>query len=298
MRDPFRGSPESAEKSGSRRKGRRSPANPKIRINTQNGNPKVPDSSTSPSPANESSSAGSSSGSRSSYTSSLLSFASSSVSAISSAATFSAHAAANTIASAASLSPIPPPLRRDGKEVEEIQAQAVLEKENDRLEDIKEQDTRVSESEDLNIQQQEHSFIGKDEAVKDEAIGDAHSIQDVAFTSKDDIGKDTVDATGQNDAYQQDEDQASTSSPTNPSTSNLDLVKSADAIVVSAHSQGVPVTIMLLARLIQEGVIDPTQTRICIMAMAVYSLSLTPLGHNPRPVPGSPIQPDCQVHRV
>jgi predicted AAA+ superfamily ATPase len=50
---------------------------------------------------------------------------------------------------------------------------------------------------------------------------------------------------------------------------NLDKLAKADAIIIAAHSQGVPVTVLLIARLIQEGLIDMEKTRVCIIGMAV-----------------------------
>jgi hypothetical protein len=42
----------------------------------------------------------------------------------------------------------------------------------------------------------------------------------------------------------------------------------ADTIFVSTHSQGTPVSTMLLARLLREGYIDTSKQRVCMLAMA------------------------------
>jgi hypothetical protein len=57
-------------------------------------------------------------------------------------------------------------------------------------------------------------------------------------------------------------------------TTNLEKLTNSDAIIIAAHSQGVPVTVLLIARLIQEGVIDMEKKRVCIIGMAVRSLKL------------------------
>ncbi|KAL1917438.1 uncharacterized protein VTP21DRAFT_3831 [Calcarisporiella thermophila] len=50
-----------------------------------------------------------------------------------------------------------------------------------------------------------------------------------------------------------------------------DAIASADAILVVAHSQGTPVSAMLLSRLIQEGRIEPQRQAISMLAMAGIS---------------------------
>jgi hypothetical protein len=60
----------------------------------------------------------------------------------------------------------------------------------------------------------------------------------------------------------------------NAETSNRKKISTADAIIIAAHSQGVPVTVMLIARLIQEGVIDMEKSRVCIIGMAVCVMHL------------------------
>jgi hypothetical protein len=64
---------------------------------------------------------------------------------------------------------------------------------------------------------------------------------------------------------------------------NLEKITNSDAIIIAAHSQGVPVTVLLIARLIEEGVIDMEKKRVCIIGMAVRSLNLMK-GYQSRPV--------------
>lgn len=55
----------------------------------------------------------------------------------------------------------------------------------------------------------------------------------------------------------------------------IDTIRAADLIILACHSQGVPVTIMLLAKLFELGVISPT-TRVGVCAMAGVSLGPFP----------------------
>ncbi|KAJ3408851.1 hypothetical protein HDV05_004742 [Chytridiales sp. JEL 0842] len=51
----------------------------------------------------------------------------------------------------------------------------------------------------------------------------------------------------------------------------LTKLKEADLILVAAHSQGTPVSVMLFARLISEGLVDLERQKACILAMAGIS---------------------------
>lgn len=55
----------------------------------------------------------------------------------------------------------------------------------------------------------------------------------------------------------------------------IDTIRAADLIILACHSQGVPVSIMLLAKLIELGVISPS-TRVGVCAMAGVSLGPFP----------------------
>ncbi|KAJ3333590.1 hypothetical protein HDU76_006331 [Blyttiomyces sp. JEL0837] len=64
---------------------------------------------------------------------------------------------------------------------------------------------------------------------------------------------------------------------TRPDVDWLSKLKEADLILVSAHSQGTPVSIMLFARLIREGLVDLERQRACVLAMAGISHGPFPL---------------------
>ncbi|KAL2913608.1 hypothetical protein HK105_206910 [Polyrhizophydium stewartii] len=57
----------------------------------------------------------------------------------------------------------------------------------------------------------------------------------------------------------------------NPSRKWSSAVRDADLVLVSAHSQGTPVATMLVARLIENGLLDPRKQRTGILAMAGIS---------------------------
>ncbi|KAJ3217914.1 hypothetical protein HDU67_007065 [Dinochytrium kinnereticum] len=48
----------------------------------------------------------------------------------------------------------------------------------------------------------------------------------------------------------------------------VDKLKKADLVLVAAHSQGTPVSVILFSKLIAEGLVDPGRQRCCILAMA------------------------------
>ncbi|GBC08114.1 hypothetical protein RclHR1_07910003 [Rhizophagus clarus] len=50
-----------------------------------------------------------------------------------------------------------------------------------------------------------------------------------------------------------------------------EALSSADAVFVATHSQGTPVSTILLSRLIKEGLVHPKRQRICMLAMAGVS---------------------------
>lgn len=56
----------------------------------------------------------------------------------------------------------------------------------------------------------------------------------------------------------------------------IDKLRAADLIVVACHSQGVPVGVMLVAKLVELGIINSATTRIGICAMAGVSLGPFP----------------------
>ncbi|KAJ3124380.1 hypothetical protein HK100_011259, partial [Physocladia obscura] len=56
-----------------------------------------------------------------------------------------------------------------------------------------------------------------------------------------------------------------------PSTSYASTLAEADTIFIASHSQGSPVSVILIARLIREGLISPSRQRICILLMAGIS---------------------------
>ncbi|XJO75150.1 hypothetical protein BDV3_005869 [Batrachochytrium dendrobatidis] len=58
---------------------------------------------------------------------------------------------------------------------------------------------------------------------------------------------------------------------TDPAKKWIDAIRSADLVLVSAHSQGTPVATMLVARLIEQGILDPRKQRTGILAMAGIS---------------------------
>jgi hypothetical protein len=76
---------------------------------------------------------------------------------------------------------------------------------------------------------------------------------------------------------------------------NRDKLAKADAIIIAAHSQGVPVTVLLIARLVQEGVIDTEKTRVCVIGMAVCDLSYY-IGNYSRSVSQSEIKRRRKIH--
>ncbi|KAJ3206315.1 hypothetical protein HK099_000572 [Clydaea vesicula] len=51
----------------------------------------------------------------------------------------------------------------------------------------------------------------------------------------------------------------------------LQKLTQANIIFVAAHSQGTPVSVLLISKLLQEGLIDLTRTKVCLMAMAGVS---------------------------
>ena len=51
--------------------------------------------------------------------------------------------------------------------------------------------------------------------------------------------------------------------------SHIDYIREADFILVASHSQGVPVTIMLLAKLIEFGVVTNCKIAICAMGKSI-----------------------------
>ncbi|KAI8850855.1 hypothetical protein BC829DRAFT_466346 [Chytridium lagenaria] len=59
-----------------------------------------------------------------------------------------------------------------------------------------------------------------------------------------------------------------------PETGWLEKLRKADLVLVAAHSQGTPVSILLFARLIKEGIVDPGRQRCCVLAMAGISHGL------------------------
>ncbi|KAI9346549.1 hypothetical protein BDR26DRAFT_916496 [Obelidium mucronatum] len=56
-----------------------------------------------------------------------------------------------------------------------------------------------------------------------------------------------------------------------PETGYASILKDADTIMVAAHSQGSPVSVMLFARLVREGLINLDHQRVCILLMAGIS---------------------------
>ncbi|KAJ3031324.1 UNVERIFIED_CONTAM: hypothetical protein HDU68_005066 [Siphonaria sp. JEL0065] len=56
-----------------------------------------------------------------------------------------------------------------------------------------------------------------------------------------------------------------------PETGYAKILKNADTIMVAAHSQGSPVSILLVSRLIREGLIDLDRQKVCILLMAGIS---------------------------
>ncbi|KAJ1538893.1 hypothetical protein HK405_013407 [Cladochytrium tenue] len=51
----------------------------------------------------------------------------------------------------------------------------------------------------------------------------------------------------------------------------IDRLKDANLVLVAAHSQGTPVSTLLLDRLIKEAIVDPKRQRTCLLAMAGIS---------------------------
>lgn len=51
----------------------------------------------------------------------------------------------------------------------------------------------------------------------------------------------------------------------------MQRIVDADLIMIAAHSQGTPVSVMLVARLIREGLINLNKTKVCISALAGIS---------------------------
>ncbi|KAH9244717.1 hypothetical protein BSLG_002278 [Batrachochytrium salamandrivorans] len=51
----------------------------------------------------------------------------------------------------------------------------------------------------------------------------------------------------------------------------VNAIRNADLVLVSAHSQGTPVATILVSRLIEQGILDPTKQRTGILAMAGIS---------------------------
>ncbi|KAJ3065422.1 hypothetical protein HDU98_011209 [Podochytrium sp. JEL0797] len=56
-----------------------------------------------------------------------------------------------------------------------------------------------------------------------------------------------------------------------PETGFAKALKGADVIMVAAHSQGSPVSVILFARLVREGFIDLSRQKVCILLMAGIS---------------------------
>ncbi|KAI8926790.1 hypothetical protein BC831DRAFT_399503 [Entophlyctis helioformis] len=56
-----------------------------------------------------------------------------------------------------------------------------------------------------------------------------------------------------------------------PSKKWTDAVRNADLVLIAAHSQGTPVATMLVARLIERGILDPSRQKTGILAMAGIS---------------------------
>ncbi|KAJ3388767.1 glycoside hydrolase 15 protein [Entophlyctis sp. JEL0112] len=56
-----------------------------------------------------------------------------------------------------------------------------------------------------------------------------------------------------------------------PETNYARAISEADTVMVAAHSQGCPVSVMLFARLIREGLIDLRRQQVCILLMAGIS---------------------------
>jgi hypothetical protein len=55
---------------------------------------------------------------------------------------------------------------------------------------------------------------------------------------------------------------------------SIDDIRSADFIMVACHSQGVPVAIMLVAKLIEFGVVSSSRIGICAMGKLRYFQNL------------------------
>ena len=63
--------------------------------------------------------------------------------------------------------------------------------------------------------------------------------------------------------------------------SSLEHLRTADTIVLGAHSQGAPVAVMLLARLLDAGIIDPTKQRVTLFSAAgIFHGPFPPLRKN------------------
>ncbi|KAJ3083811.1 hypothetical protein HDU99_005899 [Rhizoclosmatium hyalinum] len=56
-----------------------------------------------------------------------------------------------------------------------------------------------------------------------------------------------------------------------PDSGYAKAIQDADTVLVAAHSQGCPVSVMLFARLVREGFIDPSRQRVCLLLMAGIS---------------------------
>ncbi len=63
--------------------------------------------------------------------------------------------------------------------------------------------------------------------------------------------------------------------------SSMEHLRTADSVIIGAHSQGAPVSVMLLARLLDEGILDPGKQRITLFSAAgIFHGPFPPLRKN------------------